>query len=209
MEKNTTLRFALLIFFSIGLYAQDLYTYKLFNNEFQAVFPGQPSVQEIPKEVLDPIAIEKSLPYEYKKQLTRKQVDKIVSDVINKNNIQSYIYADRDNQIAYTSQSGSSGFKHDIGEYKQSTKKFLDDSVIEPLKSLGQKIISFSSEFNRKENIYIALVSSSYFTEGVKMYKSTKFIYYKKKTYHWSVIHVDIQDKQIFDTYSKYSKVIK
>ena len=39
---------------------QEYYTYKLFDNKFQAKFPDEPSLQEIPKELLNPKEIEKS-----------------------------------------------------------------------------------------------------------------------------------------------------
>lgn len=209
MKLSNLIKFFLLIFISTGVYAQDFYTYKLFNNEFQAVFPGEPSIINIPAELLNPEIIEKSIPYKYKKELTQQQIKKVVSDIVNRNNIQAYQYADRDNQIAYTSQSTLSGFEYDIGEYKQNTKKLLDETIVEPLKSEGQNIISFSSDFNRKNNIYIAFVTSSYFIEGVKRYKSTKHIIYKKKSYKWTVMYGNIQEKQIFDDYSNDCKVIE
>ena len=47
---------------------QEYYTYKLFNNKFQAVFPDEPSLQEIPKELLNPKEIDKSFPIKYTKE---------------------------------------------------------------------------------------------------------------------------------------------
>lgn len=209
MKLHNILKFLVLMFISSGLHAQNFYSYKLFDNKFQAVFPGEPSVQHIPKELLDPKTIERSLPYEYKKQLTQKQINKIVSDVIKRNNIQAYQYSDRANQIAFTSQSMPSALKYDVGEYKQSTKQMLDKSIKDPLRVDGRTIINFSSTFNRKKNTYIAIHTSSYFLEGQKRYSSTKQIIYKKKVYKWTVMYPSLNDKHIFDDYQKHCKVIK
>ncbi|HIP13706.1 MAG TPA: hypothetical protein EYG73_13440 [Arcobacter sp.] len=209
MKLSNILKFIILISISSGLYAQDFYSYKLFDNKFQVIFPGEPSVQHIPKELLDPKAIEKSIPYEYKKKLTQKQIEKLISDIINRNNIQAYIYGDKVNQIAFTSQSMPSALKYDVGEYKQSTQKMLDKSIKDTLKTDGRTIINFSSIFNRKENTYIAIYTSSFFTEGQKRYASTKQIIYKKKVYKWTVVYSSLSDKYVFDNYQIHCKVIK
>ena len=209
MKKNTTLRFALLIFFSIGLYAQDFYTYKLFNNEFQAVFPGQPSVQEIPEELLDSKAIENSLPYEYRKELTQKQINKIVSDTMNQFKMsQPYIYTDMNNQLSFTAQTMPSQVEHKNYIWS-GIKNLLDDLVKKGLKANKANIINFSSSLDKNKDTYIAIYTYSYYIEGQKVYSSTKHIYYKDKIYKWTVGYVNKANKSIFDNYKKHSKVIK
>jgi hypothetical protein len=44
--KGFTMKYLLLLFLSSSVFAQDFHTYKLFNNEFEAVFPAQPSVYD-------------------------------------------------------------------------------------------------------------------------------------------------------------------
>ena len=53
---------------------QEYYTYKLFNNKFQVVFPGEPSLQEIPKELLNPKEMGKTIPYKYRKELNTAKI---------------------------------------------------------------------------------------------------------------------------------------
>ncbi len=178
MKLHNILKFLVFIFISSGVYAQGFYSYKLFDNEFQAIFPGEPTEQRIPNE--------------YKKL-----------------GIKAYQYGDSVNQLAFSSQSQPSSLQYDVGEYKQSTKQMLDESISMALKDYGHKIINFSSTFNQKENTYVAVYTSSYFTEGLKRYSSTKQIIYKKKVYKWTVMYPSLNDKYIFDNNQEYCKIIK
>jgi len=178
MRFHNILKVLVLIFISSGLHAQDFYSYKLFDNKFQAVFPGEPS--------------ETPIPNEYKKF-----------------GIKAYQYGDQVNQLTFTSQLSPSSLKYNVGEYKQSTKKMLDESITKALKYDNRKIISFSSTFKRNENIYTAIFTSSFFSEGQKRYASTKQIIYKKKVYKWTVMYSHLKDKYIFDNYQEHCKVIK
>lgn len=73
---------SILAFASNVFNQKEYYLYTLYDNKFQVVFPGDPSIQEIPQELLDPKMIVKSLPHEYKKQMTQSQIDKIASSAI-------------------------------------------------------------------------------------------------------------------------------
>lgn len=209
MKFNNILKFIVLILISSGLNAQDFYSYKLFDNKFQAVFPGEPSIQHIPKELLDPRAIEKSLPYEYKKQLTQKQIKKFVSDtIIQMRNSRPYVYIDKSNQLSFNSQSMPSQLEHKNYIWS-GIKNLLDDLVKKGLKADNRKLIDFSSTLDKKRDTYIAIYTSSYFMEGQKVYSTTKHIYYKDKIYIWTLGYVNKANKNIFDSYKNHCKVIK
>ena len=198
-----------MIFISTGVYAQDFYTYKLFNNKFQAIFPGEPTIQKIPKELLDSKAIENSLPYEYRKELTQKQINKIVSDTMNQFKMsQPYIYTDMNNQLSFTAQTMPSQVEHKNYIWS-GIKNLLDDLVKKGLKANKANIINFSSSLDKNKDTYIAIYTYSYYIEGQKVYSSTKHIYYKDKIYKWTVGYVNKANKSIFDNYKKPSKVIK
>lgn len=210
MNFNIILKVIVLIFWSsCAVYAQEFYSYKLFDNKFQAVFPGEPSIQQYPKELLDPKSIEKSLPYEYTKQLSQKQIKKIVSDTIIKlKNRQSYIFTDKINRISFTAQSMPSELEHKNYIWSD-IKKLLDDMTYNELKGNNQELIEFSSTLDKKKNTYIAIYTSIYFMEGQKVYSSTKKIYYKDKLYRWHIGYTNKKDKKIFDSYRQHCKVIK
>lgn len=208
MKLNNIIKIIVFIFISSVLNAQDFYSYKLFNNKFQAVFPGEPSVQHIPKEALNPKVIENSLPYEYRKKLTKKEIKKIVSDaIITIKKSQPYIYTDKTNQLSFTSQSVPSNVEHKNYIWS-GIKKTLDGIVKQGLRANGMKLINFSSTIDKKKDTYIAIYTSSFFIEGQKMYSSTKHIYYKDKIYKWTVGYVNLNDKYIFDNYKSNCKVI-
>ncbi len=100
MKFHNILKFIILILITNVLNAQDFYTYKLFNNKFQVIFPGQPYIQDIPKELINPRTIENSIPYKYKKDLSRKQITKLVSDtIIQMKNSTPYAYTDKINTL--------------------------------------------------------------------------------------------------------------
>lgn len=209
MKSSNILKFIILILISNGLYAQDFYSYKLFDNKFQAIYPGEPSIQNIPKEVLNPETIKKSIPYEYRKELTQKKIDEIVSYTIMKlRSSQPYIYVDKINQISYSSQSMPSQLEHKNYIW-HGIKNTLDDLIKKGLKADNRKIIDFSSSLYKKTNTYIAIYTSTYIMEGQKVYSSTKHIYYKDKIYKWTLGYVNKNNKSIFDNYRKYCKAIK
>lgn len=186
------------------------YIYKLFNDKFQAVFPDSPIIQKIPKELLQPNNILKSIPYKYTKKLNQQQLDKIVEDTIREiKNSQPNIYADKINQVSYTSQTLSSGLKYNIGKYKKSIKQNIDEVIKQALKTDNRKLINFSSTLDRHKDTYIAIYHSSYFLNEQKIYSSTKHIYYKDKVYKWSISYINKDDKKIFDDYKHHVKTLK
>lgn len=189
--------------------SNKFYTYSLFNNSFQAVFPGEPTIQEIPIEQIDPNALEKMIPYKYKKDMNQNQVEKLIADMIlqMKNN-QPYIYVDNLNKIWYSSQTIPS--KMEYKDYRHSdTKDMLDTVIKDGLKADGSSLIDFSSTMDVQNNIYVALYDTTYFMEGTKIYASTKQIYHEDKIYKWRVSYVDRENKRIFDNYQHDVKIIK
>lgn len=190
------------------LYAQEFYTYKLFDNKFQVVFPGEPSIQHIPNELLDPKQIENSLPYEYKKQLSQQQIKQIVSDTITTIiNNQLYIYSDTNNQVAYIAQSVPS--KIEDKNYKWSgIQNKIDKLLKDALIADNRVVISFSSTYDKNDYLYTALYTTTYMLEGQKIYSNTKHIYYKDKVYKWTVQYANKISKNIFDTYQQNVKLI-
>ena len=186
-----------------------LYVYKLFNNKFQTIFPDKPYLQPIPKEVLDPTKLLQSLPYKYREQLSKKQLDNIVSDTIKiiKNN-QPYVYTDKSRQLSFSVQSTPSNLKHNNYIW-HGIKERIDENICLPLKASGRDILSFSSTLDKKNDTYIAIYSYSYFMEGQKVYGKTKEIYYKNKTYKWHIGYVHKSDENIFDDYQHNIKILK
>lgn len=197
------------LLFSLPLSEQKFYSYKLFDNEFKAMFPSKPTVLEIPKELLDPRKIEQLIPYTYRKQLTKEELDGIIAKIVNKNRIKAYEYIDQTNQAVITVQSLPSSLKNDVGSYKQSIKNILDKAIIKGTKASGNTIISFSSKFNKKQNSYIALYTSTYMRNSQKIYVSTKQIFYKRKVYKWTVQSFSKSDNSIFNKYKKFCQVIE
>lgn len=186
----------------------NYYIYKLFNNKFQAIFPDTPSVQKIPQELLNPSSIKKSLPYKYRKELSPKQLNKIIADIIEKmKNSQPLIYTDEQNQMSFTSQELPSGLEHK--NYLWSgAKNMLDNLNKETLKS-DSTLIDFTSSLDKYNDTYIAIYTSTYTTEGQKIYSTTKHIYYKDKIYKWTMSYLDKSKKNIFDEYQHNVKLIK
>lgn len=188
--------------------ANEFYTYNLFYNKFQAVFPGEPTIQEIPIEQIDPIALEKMIPYKYKKDMSQTQVEKLVANmIIQMKNSQPYIYVDNINQIWYKSQTMPSQMKHENYMYS-GIKNTLDNIIKDSLKADDRTLINFSSTLDANNNTYIAIYDSNYFIEGKKVYTSTKHIYYKDSVFKWSVSYLDSKNKKIFDTYEKNVKIL-
>jgi hypothetical protein len=209
MKKIVFLMLFASLLFSLPLSEQKFYSYKLFDNEFKAMFPAKPTVLEVPKELLDPKRIEQSIPYEYKKRLTRQEIDEIIANIVKKNHIKAYQYIDKRNKIVITAQSLPTSLKNDIGRYKQSIQEKLDKAIIEGSNADGNTIISFSSKFKKKQNTYIAIYSSSYVMNNQKIYLSTKQIFYKRKVYKWTVQSFSKSDNGIFDEYKKFCQVIE
>lgn len=173
VKSNPILKFIFLLSFSFSLNAQEFYTYRLFNNEFQAVFPATPTEQ----------------------RTQNKEV-------------QVYEYGDKNKKLVFTAQVGQSMLQYDLGKYKNEVKDYLDDILKKSMKPSMQTLISFSSEFNRKENIYTAILTSSYSIEGVKRLRSSKIIFHKKKYYKWTMMYPDSKDKYIFDKYQAQCKIL-
>lgn len=187
----------------------DFYIYKLFDNKFQAVFPNSPSIQEIPKELLNRNNILKSLPPEYVKELTQKQIDKVLNDTIEiMRSSQPLIYADMVNKRSYTAQSMPSGLEHENYIWS-GIKNMLDKQIKDVVKTDNRTLINFSSTLDKDNDVYIAIHSNSYYLEGQKVYSSTKQIYYKDRSYKWSVSYVDKNDQNIFDEYQHNVKVLQ
>lgn len=184
------------------------YIYKLFNNKFQAVFPDNPSIQEIPTELLDPKAIAIKLPYEYIKELSKKQVDKIIADtILQMKNNQPYIYTDKINKMSYTAQTTPSGLEHKNYIWP-GIKSMIDNLIKATVKTDNRTLIAFSSTLDKYNDSYTAIYTSSYFLEDQKVYTSTKHIFYKDKVYKWSVSYVDSSNKDIFDNYKGNVKLL-
>jgi flagellar FliL protein len=177
VKSTPILKFIFLLSFSFALNAQEFYTYQLFNNEFQAVFPAKP--------------VELTLP---------NKVQNINGKV--------YQYGDKVKGLNFISQSHPSPLQFTVGEYEESTKDFLDKTIINSLTSSGHTLISYSSKFDRKQEIYILIVKSSYYLEGIKRYVNTKHFLYKKRVYRWTVTHTDNKDKYIFDKYQAQCKIL-
>lgn len=189
--------------------SKQFYTYKLFNNKFQVVFPDEPTLQKIPKELIDPKTILKSISHKYAKNLTKKQRDEVVFQTIKliKKTIQ-YNYIDESNQISYIAQTMPSEPEHKnfiILGMKQQIDNFTQSS----LKATGNNIIEFTSILDKDNKIYTAIHTSSFFYEGQKAYTSTKHIIYKDKVYRWSISYTNKNDKPIFDNYKYKVKVLK
>lgn len=185
------------------------YLYKLFDNRLQAVFPDTPTIQEIPSEQIDPKALEKMIPYKYKKDMSQNQVEKLVADmIIQMKNSQPYIYVDNINQIWYSSQTMPSQMKHENYIYS-GIKNTLDNIIKDSLKADGRTLMNFSSTLDANNNTYIAVYDSNYFIEDKKVYTSTKHIYHKDSVFKWSVSYVNKEDKSIFDEYQDNVKIIR
>ena len=200
---------SILAFASNVFNQKEYYLYTLYDNKFQVVFPGDPSIQEIPQELLDLKMIVKSLPHEYKKQMTQSQIDKIASSAIQqfKSN-QLYIYVDQNSKIWFKAQSIPSYVEHKNYIWN-GTKNTLDNVIKDALKADNRTIIDFSSKIYKDEDKYIAKHTSFYFLDGQKVYSSTKNIYYKDKNYIWTVSYIDETNKQIFDDYENNVKILK
>jgi len=209
MKKIVFLMLFASLLFSLPLSEQKFYSYKLFDNEFKAMFPSKPTVLEVPKELLDPRKIEQAIPYKYRKQLTKEELDGIIAKIVNKNRIKAYEYIDQTNKAVITVQSLPSSLKSDVGSYKQSIKNILDKTIMDGIKVGGNTIISFSSKFNKGKNTYIAIYSYSYEMNNQKVYVSSKQIFYKRKVYKWTVQSFSKSDNSIFNKYKKFCKIIE
>ncbi|MAC83380.1 MAG: hypothetical protein CL624_04525 [Arcobacter sp.] len=187
----------------------NYYIYKLFNNKFQAVFPDSPSIQEIPKELLNPNSIKKSIPYKYRKELNTKQLNKIIADIIEKmRNSQPLKYTDEKNQVSYTLQELPSGLEHK--NYMWSgAKNMLDNLSKEPLQIDNRTLVDFTSSLDKYNDTYIAIYTSTYILDGQKVYSTTKHIYYKDRIYKWTMSYIDQSKKDIFDKYQHNVKILK
>ena len=197
----------LLVLMFNGSFAQELYTFKLYNNKFEAVFPQKPTIQEIPKEFLDTKKIEVSLPLEYKNKLSKAEMEKVIADIINKNNIESYLYVDDISHIVYTTSSFASQLEHK-NYIHSDIQKFLDNNLKYAINSQNQNLIEFFSKLDRNNDIYIAYYTTSFQNNGQVFYISSKQIYYKDKIYKWNMTYINLADKKIFDKYEQYCQIV-
>ena len=202
MKFDNILKYVLLLCVASGLYAQNFYTYKLFDDRFQAVFPGNPEVISLPKAYID-ATVDKGLAYAKYKNMTKKQKNRFVDEL--KNNTKAYQYVDNANQIAYTSTYGPSY----TVSYTKREKNEIQRSIKEAMRADGRKILSFSSKASSRKDSYIAIFTTSFTQGGQKVYASSKQIYYKKYMYKWTVMYTDRNDKQIFDKYQDSVKVLR
>lgn len=123
--------------------------------------------------------------------------------------IKWFIAKDESKSIAFTMKNNNSGLKYDVGEYKQSTQKDIDYTVTEPLKMSGFEIISFTSDFDRRKNTYVATVIAKPKEKGSDAFRAIKQIIKGKQTYIWTVMSYNLSDTQsIFNGYQDYVKVV-
>lgn|GEM_PF-1321276 len=187
----------------------NYYIYKLFDNKFQAIFPDSPSIQAIPKELINPTTILNSIPYKHRKDLSQKQIDKILKNTISEmKNMQPYIYTDTTNQISYTSQMMPSKLEHKNYIWS-GIKNTIDNLIKEPVIADNRTIVEFTSTLDKYNDTYTAIYTLIFFMDGQKVYATTKQIYYKDKSYKWTVSYVNKEDKSIFDDYQHNVKVLK
>ncbi len=201
MKFDNILKYVLLLCVASGLYAQNFYTYKLFDDKLQAVFPANPEVVPIPKAYLD--AIKKGIVLSKQENLTQNQIDRIANEI--KKNIKAYQYMDNANQITYSLMSGPSY----IATYRQKEKNKIDKTIKGIMRAEGRKFLKFSSKTSSSKNSYTAIFTTSFMQGGQKVYASTKRIYNAKYIYKWTMIYRDYSDKQIFDKYQDSVKVLR
>lgn len=202
MIKNILL---LSLYFSI-LSAQGLYTYKLFNNKFQAMFPAEPT-RYSSGNVMSKEEFIRSLPTEYKNQLTNQQLEQIYQTAIESSYY--YMYLDRPNAVTYTCSTAFSGLTHQNYIW-QGMKALLDKSIADTLKSVNNpRVFKFNSTLDKKNDKYIAIYSYSFDQDGITMYQNVKQIYYKDKMYRWSIGSPNNTGKMIFEKNQKYADLLK
>ena len=184
MKFKNILKYLLPIFLSSSVFAQDFYTYELFDNKFQAAYPGEPSISPGSPQVINGVRLS------------------------------SYHYSDPNNIFFIFSNSHASSLDKNITIYKKSGL----DKLVKTQEKTAMKatpgaadysLMSFSSEFDRKKNAYIAVYTFSISLNGSKVYKSTKYIVQNQIEYKLSVMYFNLSDKYIFDDYKQYAKVLK
>ena len=177
--------FKFIVFISISsqLYAQDFYTYELFDNKFQAAFPGEPSISP--------------------------GFPRVISGV----RVSSYYYSDPNSKFFIFAASQSSALDKNVVKYKKSSldkgiKNFEQIGIQAQPSASDYSLMNFSSKFDKKKNAYIATYTFSFSLNGRKVFKSIKNIIQNKKEYKWSVMYFSLNDKYIFDKYKIHSKVL-
>jgi len=210
MKLKKLLKYLVPILLSSSVFAQDFYSYKLFNNKFQAVFPGKPSLEPISDKVFNRKRIENLIPSEYRKKSSPKEIKEMVSQAIQEiKDRKVYYYNDNDNYLSFTFSARPSHLSESNYRYS-GIKKILDKQALGGLEVYGAtKLIEYSSIYDRKKSTHVALYTFSFFNEGQKMYGSTKHIFYKDNIYVWSIRYLKLSDKSIFDNYQEYVKVLK
>ncbi|MFK5984816.1 MAG: hypothetical protein QM479_05270 [Pseudomonadota bacterium] len=174
-----------IVFISISSqsYAQEFYTYKLFDNKFQAVFPEEPKISP--------------------------GFPRVISGV----RVFHYQYNEPNNKFFIVTNSQSSALDKNVVKYKKSSidkgiKNFEKIGVQAQPGASDYSLMNFSSKFDRKKNAYVATYTFSFSINGRKVFKSSKKIIQNKKEYKWSVMYFSLNDKYIFDKYKNHSNVL-
>lgn len=198
------------IFLASFLGAQEFKIFKLYNNSFQAVFPDKPTILKVPKELLSPEFIKKSIPDSYKNQLSQREINEIVANAIEQTeNISSFEYIDRVRKIGYTLHNVPSMLEPKNYRWA-GIKQQLDELLRNEMPSADWTLTSFSSTFDKNEQTYTAYSSAYYQLEGRKVYISTKRIFHKDRSYKWSISSIDSPlSKTLFEKYSIHCKVLQ
>lgn len=182
---------------------QQLYSYKLFNNQFQAVFPAEPQKKSVANVLTKEEFISK-IPPEYRNQLSNKKLNEIYENVMESS--YAYIYLDTSNKISYVAGSGLSNTSHENYQWN-GIKEYFDTLIRDSASAGGMKIVKFDSKLFKKSDKYIAHYSYFHSVEGTVMYHDVKQIYFKDKMFRWSVGSPNPNNNQIFDTYQQYVDV--
>ncbi len=184
---------------------QQLYSYKLFNNQFQAVFPDEPQKKSVANVLTKEEFISK-IPPEYQNQLSNKKLNEIYENVMESS--YAYIYLDTKNKISYVASSGLSNTSHENYQW-DGIKADIDKVIKDSASAEGMKIVKFDSKLFKKSDKYIAHYSYFHSVEGTVMYHDVKQIYFKDKMFRWSVGSPNPNNNQIFDTYQQYVDVLQ
>lgn len=187
-----------------SIHPQVLYRYRLYNDKFQAVFPGNPYQQDIPHEFKRQVVNDLSI--QYKGQFSQTQLNNMANAIWEVT--APYIYNDNNHHISYTALSAPSQLEHKNYMWT-GMKNMLDTMIQQNLRANNQDLLDFSSTIDRYNDTYIAIFTSSYYQNNQTVYSSKKLIYYKDKIYSWQMSYLNQDDIAIFKSNQKYCKVIK
>ncbi|MBR9867121.1 MAG: hypothetical protein GYB18_08470 [Oceanospirillales bacterium] len=122
--------------------------------------------------------------------------------------IEMYVASDKSKGVVYTVRSRPTELEHEVGAYKYSLKETLDQLLTMSAKADNQTLVSFNSNFNRKDNMYFAEMTTWFVQDGMKRFRSKKHIIYKKKIYEWTVMYSNSSEKiEVFDDFKDYVKI--